>query len=150
MSFSLSDLDPTQITRGIGDAVSSGAQSIGSGLNQFAKNIGGYYGFDSDGKWTNSGGIFHWLDEGLGEVTGRNQSRAALNLSRDQFNYAQQQASDLVANQQWQRQQGDMAASSAAGAARATAAYSSTNTPSMSMTTPLGFGSGAQKDFLGL
>ena len=134
----------------VGNAFSSGVADVGNGLGKFAQGIGSFYGFDSSGKWTNQGGVFHALDEGVGEITGRNQSRAALNLSRDQFNYAQSQANQLIANQQWQRQQGDIAGSQTAGAARANAAYSSTNTPSMSMTTPLGFGSGSQKDFLGL
>lgn len=134
----------------VGNDISSAGSGIGDFVSQATKSIGNYYGFDSSGKWTNSGGIFKWMDEGLGEVTGRNQSRQALNLSRDQFSYAQQQANDLITQQNWQRQQSDLNASSAAGAAR-------TSNPmgnNYNNATPLAMGPGAGqpagKDFLGL
>jgi hypothetical protein len=129
----------------IGDTISKGVQTVGN-----------YYGFDNSGKWTNSGGVFKWADEGIGEVTGRNQSRAALNLGRDQFNQANQQAQNLVNQQEWNRQQGDILASNQAGAARSSAKAAGGinygNATPMAMGP--GFGgagsSGAGKDFLGL
>ena len=122
----------------VGNAISSGLQAIGS-----------FYG-------TNLGinNKIKWLDEGLGEITGRNQSRAALNLARDQFNYAQQQANNLVVQQNWNSQQKDILSSSAAGAARANAV--ATGGINYNNATPTSFGPGApapmggQKDFLGL
>lgn len=122
---------------GVGNAISKGTQAIGN-----------FYGFDNSGKWTNSGGVFHALDEGVGEVTGRNESRAALNLARDQYNTAQTDANNLVAQQQWNQMTSASAASqTAAASARAGAGTG----PTANTTTPLGFGSGAAgKDFLGL
>lgn len=123
---------------------------IGDSINKGVQAVGNFYGFDNSGKWTNSGGVFHALDEGVGELTGRNQSRAALNLAKDQYNQSRTDANNLITQQQWNRQQSDMMASNTAGAARANPGGTG---PNYSTTTPLGFGSGANpggKDFLGL
>lgn len=129
----------------IGDTISKGVQAVGN-----------FYGFDNSGKWSNSGGVFKWADEGIGEVTGRNQSRASLNLARDQFNQSQTQAANLITQQRWNQQQSDILASNTAGASTATA--KSTGGINFSNATPMamgpGFGSGGggapAKDFLGL
>lgn len=126
----------------VGNAISKGVQAVGN-----------FYGFDNSGKWTNSGGMFKWADEGVGEITGRNQSRAALNLANDQFNYAQQQAQGLVAQQRWNQQQSDIMGSQ--NAAGITATGRATSGPNYSNSTPMTMGPGGggaspNKDLLGL
>lgn len=119
---------------------------IGDAINKGTQAIGNFYSFDSGG----GKGGFRALDEGVGELTGRNQSRAALNLATDQYNQSRTDANNLITQQQWNRQQSDMMASNTAGAARANPGGTG---PSYSTSTPLGFGSGAGpggKDFLGL
>lgn len=125
---------------------------VGNAISNGTKAIGSFYGFNSStGQWDNSGGVFHALDEGVGEVTGRNESRAALNQATDQYNQAQTDANNLVAQQQWNQMTGDMQSSQTASAARSAAASTG---PTYGSTTPLGWGAsgnpGAQKDFLGL
>lgn len=126
---------------------------IGSFVEKGVKSIGNYYGIDNNGKFSNSGGIFKWIDEGVGEVTGRNQSRASLNLARDQYSYAHAQAAQLIQQQQWNRQQGDIMGSQSAGAATRTAQMG--GGANFSNTSPTAMGPGfnsqmPQKDFLGL
>ena len=144
----------SSFTKSVGNDVSSVGQGIGNFATQGLKAIGGFYGFDSNGNWTNSGGVFKWMDEGLGEVTGRNESRAALNLATDQFDYAQSQAQGLINQQNWNNQNSATVASQTAGAARAgMAATSGTNysnaTP-LAMGPSYGMGAPGGKDFLGL
>lgn len=127
----------------IGEAISKGTQAIGN-----------FYGFDNSGKWTNQGGQFHALDEGVGEVTGRNQSRAALNLGRDQFNQANTQANNLILQNQWNQKQSDIIASNGAKAAtdsaKATSGINFSNATPTAMGPGFGGNPGAGKDFLGL
>lgn len=145
----------SQIGKDVSSPFSSGSSfsGIGDFFGKGLQAIGNYYGFDNSGKWTNSGGVFKWMDEGVGEVTGRNQSRASLNLAKDQFSYAKQQANNLINQQSWNRQQSDIISSQGAAAARATGA--STSGATFGNTTPLGMGPGFSgapggKDFLGL
>jgi hypothetical protein len=136
----------------IGKSVSSSFSDVGSFVSKGVQAIGNFYGFDNNGKWTNQGGEFKWMDEAAGEVTGRNQSRASLNLAKDQFSYAQAQAQQLITQQQWNRQQADVLSSNNAGAATRTAA--ATSGINMTTATPTalgpGFNMGGSKDFLGL
>lgn len=119
-------------------------------ISQGVQAVGNYYGFDNSGKWTNKTGILHAADEGIGELTGRNQSRAALNFAKDQYATAQTQANNLILQQNWDRQNLDQMASGAAGAARASGF--ATSGANYNNTAPGGFGSSApaNKDFLGL
>jgi hypothetical protein len=121
-----------------------------SGLNSAVKFVSGYD--PSSGSWSTHGSQFQALDEGLGAIDGRNASRAALNQSQDQFNIAQQQAQDLINQNNWNKQSADATASSSAGAAAATAKITGGINPTNA--TPLAMGSGgapaAPKDFLGL
>lgn len=124
-----------------------------SGLNSAMKFAWGYDA--TNGKWSTHGSQYQILDEGLGEVTGRNASRGALNLAREQFNTSQKQAQDLVDQTNWNKQQSDITASNSAAAATASSRATSGVNPNNS--TPLGVGPGAmsgagapQKDFLGL
>lgn len=126
---------------------------LGHAISQGVQSIGNYYGFDNDGKWTNSGGVFHAIDEGTGELTGRNQSRAALNNAKDQQTQAQTDANTLINQQNWDRQQGDMSASTNAAAATSRARSNPSSGVNYTNSTPLGWGSSgnpAGKDFLGL
>lgn len=93
--------------------------------------------------------VLHPLDEGLGEITGRNAQRKALNLAQDQFDQANKNMQNQIAQQRWNTMTSDVNASSTAKAIRATAA--STSGVNYNNSTPLGTGSGAlQKDFLGV
>lgn len=146
----------SNIGKDVGNSFSSGGtfSDIGNFVSQGVKSLGNYYGFDNKGKWTNSGGVFKWMDEGLGQITGRNQSRAAMNQAGDQFNQTQQQAKNLITQQRWNNQQADVLASNSAGAAsKASSIMSGANyTNSTPLATGPGFsgGGGGQKDFLGL
>ena len=141
----------------IGKSISKGVSSLSSGtaagdLLNGATNFvtGGMVGYGKGG--FQEGYASHPADEALGQVTGRNQSRAALNQSQAQFNLAQQQAQALIAQQQWNAKQADITASNSAGAASRTAALLSG--ANFSNATPMalgpGFNGGQQKDFLGL
>lgn len=121
-------------------------------LNSAVQFVSGYD--PRTGDWSTHGSQWQMLDEGIGGVTGRNTARASLNLARDQFNASQKQAADLVAQNNWNKQQADSMASGSAGAATATSrAMSGINpnnsTPTSARTNPLGT-SGPSKDFLGL
>ena len=143
----------------IGKAASNSFSDVGNFLTKGTQAIGNFYGFDNSGKWTGKSGFgaliagdAHMLDEGVGELTCRNQSRAAMNQARDQFNVAQTQAQDLITQQRWNSQQADILASNNAGAQTAT--NNSRSGINYSNSTPLGQGSGFNggggKDFLGL
>lgn len=131
-----------------------GDSFLSKALNNINAGIQFVSGYDPrTGGWSTHGSQFQILDEGLGGVTGRNSARASLNLARDQFNQANKQAQDLVDQNNWNKKQADLTASSSAGAAAATSRASGGVNPNTS--TPLGIGPGAggvapQKDFLGL
>lgn len=138
---------------GVFDDIGKSFSDVGSFVNQGVNLIQQYYGFDNKWNWTNKTGIFHAADEGIGEITGRNQSRASLNLARDQFSYAQTQAQGLIKQQQWNRQQNDVIGSNNAAAQTATARATSGATFANATPSALGPGfnnQGGQKDFLGL
>lgn len=127
-------------------------QQVGNAISKGTQAIGNYYGFDNSGKWTNQGGVFHALDEGVGELTGRNLQRRALNEAGDAENAAQAQAATLLANQRYTAMQSDIAASNGAQAIRQTANASSGM--NFNNSTPMAWGNqytgGDHQDFLGL
>lgn len=69
------------------------------------------------------------------------QSKAALNQANNQYNQAQQQQNNAIANQQWQNQVADTQASSEASALRSKTAIQ--NGANFTNTAGLGFGPGA-------
>ncbi len=106
-----------------------------------------FAGYDpKSGQWGGKGSAPSWIDEGFGAISGRNQSRAALNFAKDQAADAKKQAQDLVTQQQWQSQQNDLKASGQAQANNLTNA--SRNGVNYTNSTPLG--ANQNKDFLGL
>lgn len=143
------------IGKDINNAFSSGSalSDVGNAIGKGVQVIGNFFGFNNRASWQNNGGLFKWIDEGFGELTGRNQSRASLNFAKDQQMQAEQQANDLLTQQRWNQQQADIAASDQAKALSQTSdARSGIN---FNNATPLAFGSGFNpasqtKDFLGL
>lgn len=136
---------------------SSVVDQVGNSLGNYAKGVANYLGWNTDGKnWKFDGkeGFIHMDDEAFGEIDGRNKARAALNQDQDHFNIAQAQAADLVAQQNWNKQNADNTGS--AGAAAATATAKGASGLNYNNTTPLALGPGATnpstagKDFLGL
>lgn len=146
--------DISNTAENVGKSFSSGGSmsSIGNFVGKGVQALGNFYGFDNSGKWTNQGGMFKWDDEALGEVDGRNQSRAALNQAGDEFNQQQSQANALIAQQQWNSQQADILSSNTTAAN--TASASASGGINYGNSTPLaqggGFSQGGGKDFLGL
>lgn len=116
------------------------------GVNSAIKWVSSYD--PSTGQQSTHGSVWQAPDEIVGGVTGRNQSRAALNVAKDQYNKAQQDAQNLINQQNWNRMQSDKLASGTAGAARATGVISSG--ANFTNSTPLGLGAAAGRDFLGL
>lgn len=106
-----------------------------NGATQAVHGVGNYYGFDNTGKWTGQTGIPKALDEGIGELTGRNQQRHALAVAADAASAAVTQQNQLIQQNQQQKQQQDIQASSGAAAIRATSqaqsqqAFFATTTP---------------------
>lgn len=135
----------------------SGGGDVGKAINKQINNAGSYFGFNVNNgwKWDGKSGIAHVYDESFGELDGRNKARAALNQSQGQFDIAQKQSADLIAQQQWTKQQNDSTASSTANAATATANATSGLTYANATPQALGPGfnggpSATKKDFLGL
>ena len=112
----------------------------------------GLAGYSNGG--ISEGVVTHAADEGIGQVTGRNMQRAALNQAGDAQIAAQKAADTLVANTNFQDRQRDVQASSAAAGARATAAASSSafnpaNTAAMAVGPGAKLG-GDTQNFLGM
>lgn len=124
----------------LGDLINVGTQYLTFGL----------VGYDKKKGKLEAGFLAHAADEGVGELTGRNRSRAALNFAREQFDEQKKQAENLRQQQLWQAKNNDIQASNLAAAQ----ARSSSQDVNFTNKTPLGLGANgfqpAQKDFLGL
>lgn len=105
---------------------SSGGSSVLDQATNAAVNYGslGLAGYNSDtGKLDiKKGVVLHAADEGIGEITGRNLQRQALQESNARLEDAKTQAGVDLQNTRNQNFANDVAASNQAGAARGTAA----------------------------
>lgn len=81
----------------------------------------GMAGLDEDGK-LKKGVVLHGLDEGVGEITGRNQARKALMDQQDALNEEKRQSAIDEENRRLQIFRSDVNASRTAQAVRNTAA----------------------------
>lgn len=124
-------------------------QAIG-GANQV---FNATYSYDpSTGKWGGKGSFADWGNEGLGQINGANAQRHAIGVAGDAVNLAQAKQNVLLHQQQQQKQQADIQASSGALAIRNTASSAfgaSTATP-MAMATPGSKLGGDTQNFLGV
>ena len=90
------------------------------GIGDFLGQVMGLGLFDyepSTGSW-NPGFTLRALDEGVGEVTGRNQMREQMALSEARYQEGQANRQQALADERVTRGRMDRAASQAAGAAR--------------------------------
>lgn len=99
---------------------------------------GGSIGYEN-GSFT-KGAVTRAGDEVLGEITGKNQARAANNIARDQLEEAKAAKKKEMQDEQLRAQQQDVQASSGAASIRATATAQRNNL----------LGGDASRDFLGL
>ena len=131
-----------------GNSANSALTQATPSLDEFANGLvnyatAGLAGY-KDGKFdVKSGYLTRAIDEGLGEVTGRNAGREQMAFQREQVAKEAAAAKEERRNELERRRQDDVAASNYAGAARATARAQTTS--------QLGYGVGdLQTDFLGL
>jgi hypothetical protein len=97
-----------------------------------------------DGK-VSEGVLSRAVDEGVGELTGRNAAREANSTQRDQINKAAADRQIQLQQQRDQKQQNDVASSVAAGTIRASAQAQQQNALGLSDVSR-----NLSKDFLGL
>jgi len=105
---------------------------------------GGLVGYDSEAGGFRAGGLTHALDEGLGEITGRNLAREQANKAGEAVQREDAARRTQMLNEQMQREQEDRAASSGARAIRSSAAARSRGTAMRANTLS------DETDFLGL
>lgn len=88
-------------------------------LGNVAVNIAtlGLAGLDEDGKVTKGLGL-RAVDEGIGEVTGRNAARKQMMETKDQIREEKEAKVQEFKDEQIRNQRNDIAASNAAGAAQ--------------------------------
>lgn len=117
----------------------------GDTLMDFARNlinVQGVVKINKDGSIAKGWGT-RAVDEGVGEVSGRNAQRQALNAANDRLKLEEENASIRQANDRVQKQELDRAKSSTAAAATATARATANQTMG-STVSPM------ERDFLGL
>lgn len=119
----------------------------GAGLENLGRNLVGIGSLGladiEDGK-LKFGPTVKGLDEGLGEITGRNVAREQLALAREQIQREELQRQELIVEEKAFREQSDIAASRAAGATRQRG-----RSQRGDRTFTSGSRSGVGKDFLG-
>lgn len=143
-SFQENVLDPVNDATGVGEG--NFFEQVGDALVSTATQIatGGLVKYQGrkDGKSAGfrPGYTARAIDEGLGEVTGRNVAREAQNDAREAAKEEKKQKELDIANERTKRQQEDLAASRRAYSVRATASAQRRNL----------LGNDSGRDFLGL
>lgn len=140
----------SQISNNINSTITQAAgtsnpfQDLGTLARTTLNLLSPIVGIGNDGK-PQLGYAAHWLDEGIGQLTGRNDARDATASNRAAVSDAAAAQNSLIMAQRKQRQNNDVSASNAAGGFRTTAAQRSSNPLGFSSLTPASSG-----DYLGL